>query len=256
MAEATFVWKPLHCLSKNFDGNIAVIKLNTPFRNAADVCIFQHLWKHAVVRACTDGAANIVYDCQSTDMQLPTLISGDFDSLRCDVRNYYDNMGVEIVSTPDQDATDFTKCLQLVVERLQRSETKVEYIVAHDSCEGRLDHVMANIGTLFQAPGLTSIPLYLVSGESLSCLLRPGRNAIEVNDERCGRWCSLVPIGQPCPRVTTTGLKYNVTDGCLEFGQLISTSNDFDGSPVVTVDAVTPLLWSMGVGDGRRTCSF
>ena len=33
--------------------------------------------------------------------------------------------GVEIVSTPDQNATDFTKCLQLVIERLQRNETKV-----------------------------------------------------------------------------------------------------------------------------------
>ena len=33
--------------------------------------------------------------------------------------------GVEIVSTPDQNATDFTKCLQLVIERLQHSETKV-----------------------------------------------------------------------------------------------------------------------------------
>ena len=29
------------------------------------------------------------------------------------------------MSTPDQNATDFTKCLQLVVERLQRNETKV-----------------------------------------------------------------------------------------------------------------------------------
>jgi len=45
-----------------------------------------------VVRACTDGAANILYDCQSNDMLLPTLISGDFDSLRCDVLNYYDNV--------------------------------------------------------------------------------------------------------------------------------------------------------------------
>lgn len=83
--------------------------------------------------------------------------------------------------------------------------------MAHDSCEGRLDHVMANIDTLFHAPRITSIPLYLVSAESLSCLLRPCRNVVEVNDERCGRWCSLVPVGRPCPRVTTTGLKYNVS---------------------------------------------
>ena len=88
---------------------------------------------------------------------------------------------------------------------------QVECIVAHDSCEGRLDHVMANIDTLFHAPRLTSIPLYLVSAESLSCLLRPGRNVIEVSDDRCGRWCSLVPVGQPCPQVTTTGLKYNIS---------------------------------------------
>jgi len=49
-------------------------------------------WCTGVVRACTDGAANILYDCQSVDMPLPTLISGDFDSLHCDVLNYYDNL--------------------------------------------------------------------------------------------------------------------------------------------------------------------
>jgi len=36
--------------------------------------------------------------------------------------------GVEIVSTPDQNATDFTKCLQLVIERLKRNETKVSVL--------------------------------------------------------------------------------------------------------------------------------
>jgi len=50
-------------------------------------------WRCAgVIRACTDGAANVVYDCKSVDMLPPTLISGDFDSLRCDVLNYYDNV--------------------------------------------------------------------------------------------------------------------------------------------------------------------
>jgi len=88
----------------------------------------------------------------------------------------------------------------------------VECIVAHDSTEGRLDHIFANIDTLFQAPGLTAFPLYLISGETLSCMLRPGKNVIEVNEACAGRWCSLVPIGHPCSRVTTTGLKYNLCE--------------------------------------------
>ena len=87
---------------------------------------------------------------------------------------------------------------------------QVDCIVAHDSSEGRLDHVLANIDTLFQAPHLTSTPVYLVSGNSLSCLLKPGRNAIEVDQSCHGRWCSLVPIGHPCSEVTTTGLAYNL----------------------------------------------
>ena len=84
--------------------------------------------------------------------------------------------------------------------------------MAHDSCEGRLDHVLANIDTLFHAARLTDIPVYLVSGRSLTCLLKPGKNVIEVNDDSRGHWCSLVPIGRPCQRVTTTGLKYNLCE--------------------------------------------
>jgi len=40
--------------------------------------------------------------------------------------------GVEIVETPDQNATDFTKCLKLVIERLQRNETKVGVVIMID----------------------------------------------------------------------------------------------------------------------------
>jgi len=47
-----------------------------------------------------------------------------------------------------------------------------------------------------------------------------------------------------------------LANGSLEFGQMISTSNQFDGSPTVTVDTDTPLLWSMGLGVGRQKFDF
>jgi thiamine pyrophosphokinase len=94
---------------------------------------------------------------------------------------------------------------------------------------------------------LTSVPVYLITGESLSCLLSRGKNVIEVSSPLCGKWCGLIPVGHPANHVTTTGLVYNLSDDPLEFGQMISTSNAFSGSPTVTVETDEPLLWTMGI---------
>ena len=48
---------------------------------------------------------------------------------------------------------------------------QVSHIYAHVSFDGRVDHIMANINTLFMAKKMTEAALYLVSGGSTAFLM-------------------------------------------------------------------------------------
>jgi thiamine pyrophosphokinase len=75
---------------------------------------------------------------------------------------------------------------------------------------GRLDHILANLNALFRARSILQAPVYQLANNSISWLLSPGIHAITVPESLAKGHCSLVPIGEPCTRVLTTGLKWNL----------------------------------------------
>ncbi|KAH3692733.1 thiamin pyrophosphokinase 1-like [Dreissena polymorpha] len=239
-------WKLLNILCSENETAYALIVLNQPLVDCASG-IFNTLWDKASFKAATDGATNHLFDMGSPVGRLrPDIITGDFDSVRKDVLEWYKQQGVEIVCTPDQDNTDFTKCLKIVLEKFQKK--KLDCIIAFGAFGGRLDHMFANIDTLYRAnQWAPNTPVYLMDNHNISCLLQKGCHHLDVGSSHEGDSCGLIPVSEPCDCVTTTGLKWNLYKGRLKFGELISTSNTWSGENLVTVETDKPLLWTMNI---------
>jgi len=238
-------WWPEKYL-QNSSEKYAIIVLNRPISNSK----FESLWNAATLRCCVDGGMNRLLDFMATnqcDLKPPEIFSGDFDSCLPESMEYARTVNCQIIETPDQNETDFTKALRSI--SLPLKERDIDSVVVVCETSGRLDQIMANINTLFKSRKILSdTHVCLFSSNSLTWLLHPGTHVIHIPQLSNKKWCGLVPFCKT--QVSTQGLKWNLCNSYLEFGGMVSTSNTYaEDAKDVHVSTENTILWTMGIAE-------
>ncbi|KAK9811230.1 hypothetical protein WJX72_000358 [[Myrmecia] bisecta] len=173
---------------------------------------------------------------------VPQAIIGDLDSLRPDVREFYEGLGTQTMDlSDDQDSTDLQKCLAYVQQHIAVAPADLAdcQIVAVGALGGRLDHTMHNLNLLYKHPQLD---LILLGDGSSARLVPKGQSEIRPCRAVEGPSCGLVPLGAPAT-VTTTGLRWNLDETVMAIKGLVSTSN-LIVADTVHVHTNAELIWT------------
>lgn len=176
---------------------------------------------------------------------------GDLDSLRGDVREYFESRpsSTKIIHDPDQYSTDFTKA----VKYIRSSQSSAVDIIALGGLGGRVDQGVSQLHHLYlfqKGPGYTDGRLYLISGESMTFLLKAGKHHIYVRDggeDVFEKHVGILPVRGPS-QITTKGLEWDVEDWETQFGGQMSTSNHvLPETAVVEIETTNDVLFTIAL---------
>jgi len=257
LATATMHHRSSWCVPSVGAGSLnpALVLVNAPTLTTEQLLPVTRLWESGAFSSvvCADGGANRLYDALSSDPErraklIPQFIVGDLDSVRDDVCDFYRKHNTAIMQDPNQDNNDLEKCL-LFIEG--QDLTPRPEVIVFGAFSGRFDQQMAAFHCLYRfqnSPRLSKI--VLVGDGNLAFLLQPNIEHSISLTEKEGPGCGLLPIGGRVDSVTTSGLKWNLSNQPLEFGHLVSTSNEVvrereDNSVLVTCSH--PLIWVVQV---------
>ena len=169
------------------------------------------LLRLAPLCVAADGGACVALDAGV----IPDAVIGDFDSLDARARSSLPPERVH--HRPDQNSTDFEKCLSAVEAPL---------ILGLGFLGKRMDHTLAAYSALLK----DDRPIVLLSETEL-CFVAPRQITL---DMRPGTPMGLYPL--LAARLTTTGLRYPLTDAAVAPDGLTSTSNHATGPVSIATD--------------------
>ncbi|WP_353734707.1 thiamine diphosphokinase [Algoriella sp.] len=153
---------------------------------------------------CTDGAFRYLKNLNIK----PDVISGDFDSL--ELKDFPTD--IEIITTPDQNDTDFVKILTIIQEK---GFTNIDVFGASGRQQ---DHFLGNLNAAFRFKNELNIVFY---DNYSSYFFAEKYTELE---GYFGRTISLIPFPE-CKKITTKGLEFPLNKEDLNLLSRIGTRN-------------------------------
>lgn len=157
--------------------------------------------------------------------RLPHLLIGDLDSITTEELEKVSEQGIEILKFPEEkDETDLELALREVADRGYKT------IVIAGALGGRVDQLLANL-FLLMLPELLGLNVRILDRYQEIFLIR--HNAQIVGQE--GDIVSLLPLKSRAEGVSTTGLKYPLSNETLLLEHSRGVSNRMDGSHALVI---------------------
>lgn len=225
----------------------ACIVLNCPLISHD---ILASLFARFQSRICADGGSNLIYDSfpsvrlePGISPYMPDSIVGDLDSLRPEVRKFFEDHGTVIHQEADQDSTDLDKSLRYYASKLTDDVDRFVAIIGTiGSHEGRIDQFFAVINSMYSWRQ-SRLRVFSVGNESVLIVLKPGSHRIQVPPSALNRHCGMVPMFGKVEKVSTSGFEWNLSNEPTEFGGLVPTNNIIRDE-FVTIETSDPLVFS------------
>lgn len=166
-----------------------------------------------------DGGA---HHCQALGIR-PDVLIGDLDSAAELLSAEYEAAGTEVIRFPER--KDYTD-LELAIRHAR--SLGIRDVLVLGALGGRWDQTLANL-LLPATSDLADMRISLLDGLQEILLLRAGSDLdaparLEIRGES-GDTVSLIPLGGDACGVTTEGLEYPLSEGCLLFGATLGISN-------------------------------
>lgn len=196
-------------------------------------------------------------------------IVGDLDSLTTQAQQHFTTRAkpAKVIHDPEQYSTDFGKTVKWIrassapsSEDTSGSSSAPVDIVAMGGLGGRVDQGLSQLHHLYlfqTSPTYAEGRLFLVSGESVTFLLKAGRHRIHVRDGKgvgsrreedvFDKYAGIIPVKEPSV-ITLRGFEWDVTDWETEFGGQMSTSNHvLPETEAVEVETTRDVLFTIAL---------